>query len=94
MSHETVFPAERDSKQWKRDGRGERDTHHPALGAEAEGADLSGVGVLRVGAGGVAASVAPGVSAEGGGGAVAGLPVRTGLPQQQHVAQVGDVAGG
>jgi len=64
-------------------------TYQLPLVAEAESADLFGLGVLGVAGRGAAAAVV----VEGGGG-VARLPVAARLPHQQHVPQVGDVAGG
>ncbi|XP_064910754.1 ribosome biogenesis protein BOP1 isoform X1 [Columba livia] len=64
-------------------------TYQLPLVAEAESADLFGLGVLGVARGGAAAAVV----VEGRGG-VAGLPVPARLPHQQHVPQVRDVAGG
>ncbi|XP_074172636.1 ribosome biogenesis protein BOP1 isoform X2 [Rhinolophus sinicus] len=69
------------------------DTHQLSLVAQAEGADLLGLGVLTV-AGGGRRGAAGARSVEEGGPRVARLPVAAGLAHQQHVAQVRDVAGG
>ncbi|XP_039234520.1 ribosome biogenesis protein BOP1, partial [Pipra filicauda] len=76
----------------------EHPTHQLPLVAEAESADLFGLGAVGVPRRGAAASstsssTSPGVREEGGRG-VARLPVAARLAHQQHVAQVGDVAGG